>query len=289
MILSGLRAIERSGASIAWRALRTPPLAARGGLPPLVTLRGGMGQLVDALAESVGSSLQLGRAVASLQRLQGGWRLVMADGEPSMPTRSWSPPHLRPQQSCWRRSTPSSPAWSKPSRCLGRRSSRSCGSRVTSRDPARSILRAPGSWCRVAKAATWPRARGRQRSGTIERRPVAWPSGASFGRSTVPFSPRRRRSPRPDRPWRGRWRWMWSRAGPCTRRGMRRSRSCTSVTASARRRSPSGWLRSTALRSRVRDSRVAGCPRASAAAPWRRRRCSIRRSARRTPRAWPRR
>ena len=81
MILSGLRAIERSGASIAWRALRTPPPAARGGLPPLVTLWGGMGQLVDGLAESVASSLQLGRAVASLERLDPGWRLVLADGE----------------------------------------------------------------------------------------------------------------------------------------------------------------------------------------------------------------
>ena len=81
MVLAPLRRIEREGRSIALRALRTPAPTAQGGLPPLVTLRGGMGQLVDALAASVGPALRLGRGVASLEKLDDGWRLVLTDGE----------------------------------------------------------------------------------------------------------------------------------------------------------------------------------------------------------------
>ena len=80
MILPALRGIERDGASIALRALRTPSPAARGGLPPLVSMRGGMGQLVDALAESLGDRLHLNAAVADLQQGGSGWRVVLTDG-----------------------------------------------------------------------------------------------------------------------------------------------------------------------------------------------------------------
>lgn len=80
MILPALRAIERDGASIALRALRTPSPTARGGLPPLVTLRGGMGQLIDALVDSVGDALHLDSGVAALQRTGERWRIVLTDG-----------------------------------------------------------------------------------------------------------------------------------------------------------------------------------------------------------------
>ena len=81
MVLPALRGIERAGGSIALRALRTPPPTARGGLPPLVTLRGGMGQLVDALVESVGDDLHLGTTVAGIERVGQGWRTTIGDGE----------------------------------------------------------------------------------------------------------------------------------------------------------------------------------------------------------------
>ncbi len=81
MVLAPLRRIEREGRSIAVQALRTPAPTARGGLPPLVTLRGGMGQLVDALVASVKDTLRLRCGVASLERLGSGWRLVLRDGE----------------------------------------------------------------------------------------------------------------------------------------------------------------------------------------------------------------
>lgn len=80
MVLPALRSIERSGASIALRALRTPSRVVGGGLPPLVTLRGGMGRLVDALVASVGDRLRLDAAVSELRRLDSGWRVVLAEG-----------------------------------------------------------------------------------------------------------------------------------------------------------------------------------------------------------------
>lgn len=69
--------MERRAGSLARAGLRAP--SASGG-PPLVTLRGGMGQLADALAGAQGGTLRTGVSVRALARRARGFRLTLGDG-----------------------------------------------------------------------------------------------------------------------------------------------------------------------------------------------------------------
>jgi oxygen-dependent protoporphyrinogen oxidase len=72
-----LCALERQHRSII-RGLRT---LGRGHAPPFLTLRAGMGSLVDALWERVPAEARaLGRRVCKLARVTGGWSLALDDG-----------------------------------------------------------------------------------------------------------------------------------------------------------------------------------------------------------------
>ena len=73
-----LRAIEREHGSVL-RGLAAPPPSE---LPPFLSLRNGMGALVDALVAGLGRvDVRVGQAVARVSRHGPGFEVVLADGE----------------------------------------------------------------------------------------------------------------------------------------------------------------------------------------------------------------
>jgi oxygen-dependent protoporphyrinogen oxidase len=80
MVLPALRRIELEGKSVALRALRTRPSKSSDRLPPLVTLRRGMGSLIDTLAVGLPTPARLGVRVESLARSSSGWEVATTDG-----------------------------------------------------------------------------------------------------------------------------------------------------------------------------------------------------------------
>lgn len=75
-VMPRLLEMERRAGSLARAGLRAPA----GGGPPLVTLRGGMGQLADALERAHRGALRTGVSVRALARRPRGFRLALADG-----------------------------------------------------------------------------------------------------------------------------------------------------------------------------------------------------------------
>ncbi|MFV2040179.1 MAG: protoporphyrinogen oxidase, partial [Acidimicrobiales bacterium] len=73
MLLPALHHIEQEGHSVALAALRRPGGKRSQRLPPLVTLRRGMGSLTDRLAEGLDGALQLGTRVETIEQVSAGW------------------------------------------------------------------------------------------------------------------------------------------------------------------------------------------------------------------------
>jgi len=81
MLVPALRRLELDGRSIALAALRQGRATEHRPLPPLVTLRDGMGSLVDRLAAELDGSIRLGEAVTSLRRDREFWVAQTDSGE----------------------------------------------------------------------------------------------------------------------------------------------------------------------------------------------------------------
>jgi oxygen-dependent protoporphyrinogen oxidase len=67
MLVPALRRIELDGRSIAFAALRRSRSGSKRSLPPLVSLRRGMGSLTDAVADQLGDSIRLGVGVDAIE------------------------------------------------------------------------------------------------------------------------------------------------------------------------------------------------------------------------------
>ena len=80
MLIPALRRVELQGRSVAFHALRRGKASGAERLPPLVTLKGGMGSLTDRLASDLGDSLRLGERATAITRDASQWLVHLEDG-----------------------------------------------------------------------------------------------------------------------------------------------------------------------------------------------------------------